>query len=294
MGVGEDFKTLCENLAISAMTRSSISERYELITRRLNLEFWNTDSRTEHSFYTGSYGRGTAINSVSDLDMIMRLRYEDYVRYDAHTGNGQSALLQDVRNALQKTYPTTAVGADGQVVAVTFSDGITFEVVPGFLNKNDSYTFPDSNNGGSWKTTNPKPEIQEIANTDSLCNGNLKMLCRMGRAWKKTWDVPIGGLLIDTLAYYFLRDYTHKSKSYMYYDFMSRDFFDYLKTRDETQEYWLSPGANQYVWKRGYFQYKATRCYNIAVDACQYQGETYGWTARQKWREIYGTNYPSS
>ena len=274
--------------------RSSISERYELLTRRLNLEFWNTDSRTGHSFYTGSYGRGTAVRTVSDLDMIMCLPYDTYVRYNGHQGNGQSALLQDVRTAIQKTYSTTAIGADGQVVTVPFTDGITFEVVPAFLNKDDSYTYPDSNSGGSWKSTNPKPEINEITKTDSACNGNLKMLCRMGRAWKGTWDVPIGGLLIDTLAYYFLRDSTYKDKGYVYYDWMSRDFFDFVRSRDEKQSYWLSPGANQYVRKTGNFQYKATRCYNIAIDACSYQGEKYGWTARQKWREIYGTNYPDS
>jgi hypothetical protein len=294
MGVGEDFKTLCSNLAVSTTTRSSISERYELITRRLNLEFWDTDSRTDHSFYTGSYGRGTAVGTVSDIDMIMRLPYEDYVRYNNHQGNGQSALLQDIRTAIQKTYSSTSIGADGQVVVIPFTDGITFEVVPAFVNKDGSYTFPDSNGGGSWKTTNPKPEIEEVAKMDAACNGNLKMICRMGRAWKSTWDVPIGGLLIDTLAYYFLRDSQYKDKSFVYYDYVSRDFFEYLRTCDEKQEYWLSPGANQYVWNKRYFQFKATRCYNIAVKACAYQGDSYGWTARQKWREIYGTNYPSS
>src|SRR5688500_5506258 len=212
MAVGEDFRSLCSNLAVSATTRSSISERYELITRRLNLEFWNTDSRTSHSFYTGSYGRGTAVGTVSDLDMIMRLPYDDFVRYDNHAGNGQSALLQDIRSAIHKTYSSTGIGADGQVVVVPFSDGITFEVVPGLRNNDESYSLPDANGGGYWRTTNPKPEIEEISRMDTACNGNLKMLCRMGRAWKSTWDVPIGGLLIDTLAYYFLRDSQYKDK----------------------------------------------------------------------------------
>jgi hypothetical protein len=40
MGVGEDFGTFCGNLAVT--NRSSISDRYELITRRFDLKFWNT------------------------------------------------------------------------------------------------------------------------------------------------------------------------------------------------------------------------------------------------------------
>ncbi|MEP7312922.1 MAG: nucleotidyltransferase, partial [Pseudomonadota bacterium] len=124
--------------------------------------------------------------------------------------------------------------------------------------------------------------------------GNVRALARIARAWKAQWDVPIGGLLIDTLVYYFMRDYEHQNKGFIYYDWMSRDFFNYLRTRDQNQNYWLSPGANQYVWRKGNFEYKATRCYNIAVDACSYQGDKYGWTAHQKWREIYGSDFPTA
>jgi Second Messenger Oligonucleotide or Dinucleotide Synthetase domain len=294
MGVGEDFRILCTNLAVPTMTRSSISDRYELITRRLNLEFWSTDSKTYHSFYTGSYGRGTAVGSVSDIDMIFQLPVAKYNQYNSYLGNGQSALLQEVSRAIQKTYGTTNIGADGQVVSVPFTDNITFEVLPAFVNDDGSYTFPDSNNGGRWRTTNPKPEIDAMNSMDAETNGNLKQLCRMARAWKATWGVPIGGLLIDTLAYYFVRNSIYKDKSFLYYDWMSRDFFDYLRACSDTQEYWLSPGSNQHVVNVGYFQYKATRCYNIAVDACSYYGEKYGWTARQRWREIYGTQFPAT
>ena len=291
MGVGEDFKTFCGNLAVT--NRDSISSRYGLITRRFNLEFWNTDSQNSHSIYTGSFGRNTATGKTSDVDMIFWLPVSYYNTYNAYSGNGQSALLQLVRNALQKTYSTTQIGADGQVVVVSFQDGITFETLPAFVNPDDSFTYPDSNSGGSWKTTNPRPEISEINRLDKECNGNLKNLCKMARTWKKKWNVPISGLLIDTLAYYFIRGYEHRNKSYLYYDFMSRDFFEYLETQPRDKQYWLSPGANQYVWRKGIFEYKALRCKNIAVEACEYQGDKYGWTARQKWREIYGTEFPA-
>ena len=233
MGVGEDFRTLCGELTLKK--RDSIARRYSAITKRLNLDFWNSDSEVYHSFYIGSYGRGTAVSRTSDVDMLMRLPYEYYEKYNGHSGNGQSALLQEVRQSIKRTYAHTNIGGDGQVVVVPFDDAITFEVLPAFLNKDESYTFPDSNGGGSWRTTNPKPEISAIDDMDSKCNGNLKELCRMARAWKRQWDVPISGLLIDTLAYYFIRDWYHRDKSYLYYDFMSRDYFEYLAGQDETR-----------------------------------------------------------
>ena len=225
--------------------------------------------------------------------MIVQLPYATYKKFDAYTSNGQSALLQEVRGVISKTYSTTHLRGDGQVIVISFTDGVQFEIVPGFINTDDSYTYPDSNNGGSWKTTNPKPEIAEITRANNEWNKNLKRLCRMARAWKYKWDVPMGGLLIDTLAYNFMKNWGNKDKSYLYYDFMSRDFFKFLSEQNEAQNYWLSPGAGQYVWRKGKFEYKAKRCYNISLEAIKSEGDGYHYTAKSKWREIYGTKFPS-
>jgi hypothetical protein len=291
MGVGEDFKQFCGNLAIR--NRGTIADRYALITRRLNIEYWKTDSNTYHSFYTGSYGRGTAISATSDVDMIFRLPDEYYRQYNSYTSNGQSALLSHVRGSLQKTYWQSEVGADGQVVVVAFADGITFEVLPAFLNDQNSYTYPNANDGGSWQITNPKPEITAIDARDAACNGNLKMLARMARAWRAQRSVSISGLLIDTLAYAFIGAWEYRDKSFVYYDWMSRDFFDYLAGQDRDQQHWRSPGAGQYVWRTGLFEWKATNSRNIAIGAIDHQSKSETWAARRDWREIYGTDYPA-
>lgn len=290
MGIGDDFKSFCEKLTVN--NRSDISDRYQAITKRLNQDFWNSMSDIEHSRYVGSYGRGTAVRGFSDLDMLFQLKYDDYLRYNAYSGNGQSALLQDVRNSIKKTYPKTDVGGDGQVVVVEFSDGMKFEVVPCFINKDNSFTYPDSNDGGKWKATDPLPEIQAIADLDKNCNGNLKELCRMTRAWKNEWNVPIGGLLIDTLAHNFLKDWSNKDKSYIYYDWMSRDFFNYLANQNPEQSYWLAVGSNQQILRKGSFENKAKQCYNLAVEAIG-DYEKYPSVARGEWKKIYGSAFPA-
>ena len=122
-------------------------------------------------------------------------------------------------------------------------------------------------------------------------NKNLKRLCRMARAWKNKCNVPMSGILIDTLAYKFIKDWEYKDKSYVYYDWMSRDFFKYLKDIDKTQTYWLKPGSNKAVWKTGDFQNKALQAYNKSLEAINNEANDY--IAKQKWREIYGTKFPS-
>lgn len=292
MGLAEWFSGFCTNIRVQ--DDGTISTRYKNITRRLNTDFWTTTSDVAHSLYVGSYGRNTAIKGFSDLDMIFQLPYAVYTQYNGYAGNGQSSLLQAVKTSIERTYSTTSIKADGQVILVPFDDGITFEVVPAFINENGSYTFPDANDGGCWRITNPKPEIEAIRTRNTDCNNNLIPLCRMMRAWKIEWTVPIRGLLIDTLAYQFIENYEYKDKSYFYYDFMCRDFFQWMSNQSETQEFWRSPGSSQYVYGKGLFQYKAKRCYNISLEAIEHETATpkREWSAKQKWRDIFGTSFP--
>jgi hypothetical protein len=292
MGLAEWFSGFCDTIQVK--DGGTISSRYKAITQRLNTDFWTTTSDSAHSLYVGSYGRNTATDGFSDLDMLFQLPFSVYEQYNAHQGNGQSALLQAVKTSIERTYSTTSVRADGQVILVPFTDGITFEVVPAFVNKDGSFTFPNANDGGSWKTTNPKPEIEAIRKRNNECNGNLVPLCRMMRAWKAKWEVPIGGLLIDTLAYQFIESYQYRDKSFLYYDFMSRDFFRWMADQNREQEFWKAPGSGQYVYGKGLFQYKATRCCNIACEAIAHETASpkQEWSAKQKWREIYGTAFP--
>ncbi|MFA6901834.1 MAG: hypothetical protein WC236_01995 [Gallionellaceae bacterium] len=292
MALSDWFSTFYSNLQIR--DGGTIATRYGSITKRLNTDFWTTTSDTSHSLYVGSYGRNTAIAGFSDMDMVFQLPYSVYERYNNHSGNGQSALLQAVKTSIEQTYSTTNIRADGQVIQVPFNDGIMFEVVPGFENGGGSFTYPNANEGGSWKTTDPRPEIAAIRERNTATNGNLVPLCRMMRDWKNKWSVPIGGLLIDTLAYQFIENWQYRDKSYVYYDYMCRDFFKWMADQNENQEWWRSPGSGQYVWGKGLFQYKAKRCYNLSLEAIEHEVATpkREWSAKQKWREIFTTNFP--
>src|SRR5579863_1489449 len=174
MGIGEKFQTFCSNLAISQDNRSTISDRYKAITKRLNKDYYNSESDTLHSYYIGSFGRGTAISKFSDLDMIFILPASVYYRINQYVTNGQSALLQEIKSSIYKTYSSTRIGADGIVVEVGFSDNIIFEVVPVFENQSKTYTHPVAGNGGSWKAFDPISEITSISGLDSQLNGNVK------------------------------------------------------------------------------------------------------------------------
>ena len=293
VSVSQMFEDFCGQLVLPQTLRSSISTRTGRVVGRLNSDFRNSASDTANRFYAGSYGRSTAVPGISDIDLICILPYETYAQYNAYGGNKQSSLLQAVRASLNNTYPNSAVIADGQIVKINFTDGITYEIVPVFLNKDGSYTYADSNNGGSWKTCKPKHEIDSFLERDAQSNRNLVVLGRMVRAWRDNNNVGMSGMLIDTLAYQFIENYEHRGQSFLYHDFMARDFFDFLSKLDMNQTWWRAPGSGAYVSRKGVFQHKARSAFLRSVEAIQYNDTTYDWSRRQKWREVFGPLYPS-
>ena len=164
---------------IPSSVRSLISMRYQTLTRAVNLEFWNSSSNSAHSLYVGSYGRGTAIDS-SDIDILVEVPESNYRRYDALKGNGQSRLLQAVRNALLSAYPRTDIRADGQVVKV-----------------------PDTNNGGRWLSTNPKAEQEALRSKNNISFGLLFDTCKHIRYVRDNYfsSYHLSGIVIDSFVY---------------------------------------------------------------------------------------------
>lgn len=293
MGVGEWFSGFCSSLRINGEKRTSIANRTARIVGRLNYDLRGLNSDAAYRFYVGSYGRSTAIPSVSDVDLLYELPYSLYQRFHGHAGNGQSALLGLIKNSIRKTYNVSDMAGDGQVVVINFTDSVRFEVLPAFVNNDGSYTFADSNNGGSWRICKPKHEMEAFSARNVACNYNLVELGRMVRAWRDTNNVSMSGMLIDTLAYQFLGTWTYRDKSYLYYDWMTRDFFNYLANLDKQQTYWLAPGSGSYVYRGDVFQYKARSAELRALEALEYQRNNHDWSARQKYREIYGTAFPA-
>ena len=292
MGVAEWFSTFCGTLRLDSDKRSTLGYRTGRITRAVNEAFRNLDSDTAYRFYVGSMGRNTAIPTTSDVDLLVELPAATYHQYNAHAGNGQSALLTAVRTAIRTTYKTSDVFGDGQVVIVSFDDGVTYEVLPAFANTNGGFTFGDTNSGGSWRECKPKQEMDAFAKRNQACNGNLIELARMARAWRDCNGVPMNGMLIDALVYQFIETWPHRDKSYLYYDWMTRDFFGFLAGQPNSQVYWLAPGSGSYVRRKGPFEYKARQAELRALEAINDQATGHEWSAKQKYREIYGNLFP--
>jgi hypothetical protein len=112
----------------------------------------------------------------------------------------------------------------------------------------------------------------------------------MARAWKNKHGVAMGGLLIDTLAYNFLESTDeYDTKSYLYYDYMCRDFFKFLSEQPKQSEY-AALGSRQRVRVKKRFEKKAKKAYELCLKAIEASGQA---NERQKWRNVFGNGYPA-
>ncbi len=280
------FDQFRKNLAVR--NEADISTSYKEITKRLNKDYWALESDTQHCLQVGSYGRCTAIHGVSDLDMVFELPAKDLERFKKVEGNGPSQMLQEVKKCLEARYPKTKMSGDGQVVVVEF-DKYRCEILPAFYNADDdSYTYGDTHDGGSWCTCKPRHEIRAVNERNKSSNRNLKRVCKMLRAWKEAQGAPMSGMLIDTLAYNFFEDNAdYDANSYASYPSLLKDVFSFLANLAQ-QDYWHAPGSDQRVDCKGKFQRKAKK----AAAKCQEALDAD--TDKKKeslWREVFGGRF---
>ena len=235
MNLVEHFRDFCEDeLPVEKQELNRWQDRLKKITKKLNREYYPNndfeDIESDNCYIVGSVGRGTAIAKTSDFDCIFKLPQTVYDRFNKHSGNGQSKLLQEVKEVIAQTYPSTKIKGDGQVVSITFTAcpaGI-IELVPAFEQYNGDFKYPNTNNGGSWKITKPTPEITECCRLSDETNGHFINFCMLLRKWKNTNGFAFKGLLIDTMVSDYLEDEGISSFGYSDYEKLIPNLFKYL------------------------------------------------------------------
>lgn len=281
----EIFSTLLDNLKVGPR-HEEIRDRRDTIAKVLNKEFYEVEGSTVHQMMIGSYGRHTAINGISDLDMVFIL--PPRIQEEYQDDQGPKRILTKVKNALAARYSQTNIRVDQCVVRVSFSDGSAFEVQPVFNCEDNRFRYPDRVQQ-RWRTVDPRSEIEATKECNAVSSGNMRALARMARAWKNTCGVPMGGLLIDTLVHRFFNTVTgFDNVGPRAYDAMVRDFFDFLAGQED-QDFYKALGSGQHVAVRGRFQPRASTAYKRCIQAIEQEGRA---SANRTWRKVFGRKVP--
>ena len=289
IAVTNRFATFNANLQLTPDQEVDGETKHKGVRACLNRSYYGVTSETDNSFLIGSWAKGTRVRPPRDVDLYFVLTYADYLRFENYSGNKQSALLQEVKGVLQSTYPATDMSGDGQVVVVRFNT-VNVEVVPVFLLNNGRYYVPNTHNGGHYMVSDPDAELARITSADMTTNSNVRRLVQMLKAWQRECSVAIKSFHLELLVAEFLEQSPWGTYSYFYYDWLSRDFFEFLIKRANT--YLCAPGTLELMHLGDAWKSRCESAHGRAVRACEYEYADRVIAAREEWQKIFGNQIP--
>ncbi|MBE1551917.1 hypothetical protein GGC64_006004 [Mycobacterium sp. OAS707] len=245
-----------------------------------------TDTVTE----LGSLAKKTGIRPLADVDVLFRMPPGTYSRFNDYTGNGQSALLQEVREVLRQRYPRTEIRGDGPVVVVSFSDQPAVEVVPGVLVADGSNILyaeawvPVTRDGGEWERADYGAELGALDAADGPLGGQLRRLIRYMKAWRRHCDTELKSIVLELMAVDFAKTWSDERSSFTFDDWLVRDFLRYM-VNNYTTTYRL-PGTAKTI-ETGYGWY--IEALEDAAEACRHDPDDVLY--RHYWRKVLGDDF---
>lgn len=289
MSTGAKFRRFLSNIQLTKPQLEDAKTKHNGVRKTLHDAYYSTSYTGGTSILVGSYGKNTAVRPPSDIDILFVMPPDQYQRYDSYTGNGQSQLLQDAKKILLKTYSTTDIKGDGQVVSVPFQS-FAVEVVPVYkTGLSGDYLTPDTHEGGKWKRTNPKAESKNISDSNTESKDNTVHLIKMLKVWKRNCNVEVKSLGIELMAIEFIGGWSNKGNSHVYYDWMIRDFFKYMLTKKDSV--FLIPGIFEIYSVGSTWESKANSAFTRAKKACGYERDKNDELANVEWKKIFGYLY---
>ena len=290
MSTSSRFDEFLSNIALTADNRADAKTKYDGVAKKLHIHYYGTTYDGSTKLLIGSYGKRTAVRPPRDVDVLFLMPFADYARFNNYQGNGQSALLQEIRSVLQEKYSTTEkIRGDGQVVVVPFKNGHTVEVLPAWRSKGKQYIIPNTHDGGSWKIVDHDAEFANVGDSDTRSDGNTRNLIKMMKAWQAECSVPIKSLVLELRAVNFLAKWKYFDNGTTYYDWMVRDFFEGLIAKANS---WCTiPGIEEKRYYGNAWLSRAESAYNRATKACEFESEKKEYDAAVEWRKIFGSQY---
>ncbi len=165
------------------------------------------------------------------------------------------------------------------------------EVVPAFRLNDGTYLTAHTEGEGSWRISNPAAEYQAIAYANSVSAGKATHLIKMLKPWKRECSVEIKSISLEVLVCGFLEQWPHKDQTIYYYDWMVRDFFEFMLRYENG---WTRvPGTDEIIQLGDAWASKCRSAYSRAFKACEYERADYERLAAAEWQKIFGGQFRS-
>ena len=277
----KEFTKFADNIRLTENQQQDAKTKYEGVCEKLHKSYYETEYDGSTKFLFGSYKTKTNIRPLTpdqDVDVIFKIPDETYKRFKDYDGNGPSALLQEIREYLKEKYTTTdKIKAWVKVVLVQFSENThNVEVLPAHEESDDSFTIPNSSDGGSWEKFDPRKEIDSFQDSNTKTNGLTADIVRMLKSWvHNTTSLGYKSYQLQNDVINFLSSNYKNGAEYSEYSRLMKDLFQYLKQNCDAS-----------------IQSHVETALNRAIKANSLEKDRKFKEASEEWRKIFGTEFP--
>lgn len=177
-------------------------------------------------FRTGSFGNGTSVAWYSDVDYFAEIP-------TCNLKENSTSMLGEIRDALKKRFPNTAVRVSCPAVVIPFGTDAkeNTEVTPADYIKDteeDGYRIYDIPNcSDRWMRSSPSAHNAYVKEVDRRLGGRAKDLIRFIKAWEYYQNVPISSFYLELRVAKYAED-----ESSIVYDIDVKRAFSHLESID--------------------------------------------------------------
>lgn len=160
-------------------------------------------------FFTGSYGRSTKIEPITDVDVFL-VRPEQFKEIGKITLS-RDTLMAEVKAELQKLFPQQFIRQQTRSLGIQFQD-FRIDVVPAVKRTGGAYFISDNSPGtADWRFTNPKKQAEFTAQVDRTTQQMATPLTKMMKVWNREQRVGLKSFHVEVMV---LRALSAKPASY--------------------------------------------------------------------------------
>ena len=276
-----EFLDFINEITLTQCQCEDAQTKYTGVCQKLYSHYYNGEYDDGKKYLFGSYKTKTNVRPLTedqDVDVLFKIPQSTYDKFDKYESNGQAALLQEVRNILKEKYTTTdTIKAWGKVVLVQFQENHhNVELLPALEQDDGAFLIPNSENGGSWETFDPRAEVERFQTSNESTNGLTRELAKMLKTWAyNTTSMSYKSCkrLDDVIT--FLDEFYPQGKETTSYAKIVFDFFDYMSSRcgDDIKSY-------------------INTALSHARKALEYDSNEKPVEASEQWRTIFGDKFP--
>ena len=236
----------------------------------------------------GGIAKGTAIRPVREVGLLYVLPNSS--RHRIQAGREHVALLlEDIAAAVHPSFRFVGLTEDASLT-LRSPQGLGVLVRPCFRTSAGAVLIPTLQSPNPWRVADPYAEAARLREANLASGGKATHLILMLKAWRRAHRVSLTSLALELLVTEFVLTWTYQRRSLLFYDWMVRDFFFWL--RHQTDRELLTPGVMESERLGRSWLEAAEAAYEQARVACGSERDNLDGEAANAWRNVFGSAFP--